>query len=208
MSDRKSANRAKQVAEEGRKIQAAIDRKSKSKSPAKQQKAVQAGQRDYPVELDEVHLEKPGREADLPTPPMYEAPLYAGSAKLKGMNALISGGDSGIGRAVAVLFAREGANVAIAYLEEESDADETKRAVEAEGAQCLLLAGDVSDPAFCEQAVERTLKSFGSLDILVNNAAFQEHASDIADITDEHFDRTLKQTCTATFTLRALRSRT
>ncbi|MDQ8699221.1 SDR family oxidoreductase [Hyphomicrobium sp. LHD-15] len=173
-------------------MQAAIDRKGKSKSPAKQQGAVQAGQRDYPVDLDEVHLVKPGNEADLATSPMYEAPLYVGSAKLEGMNALISGGDSGIGRAVAVLFAREGANVAIAYLEEEGDANETKRAVEAEGARCILLAGDVSDPTFCEQAVEQTVRSLGSLDILVNNAAFQEHAHDIADITNEHFDRTLK----------------
>jgi NAD(P)-dependent dehydrogenase (short-subunit alcohol dehydrogenase family) len=108
------------------------------------------------------------------------------------MVALISGGDSGIGRAVAVLFAREGADVAIAYLNEHEDAKATQRAVEKEGRRCILLPGEISDPAYCNDAVAQTISKFGKLDILVNNAAFQEHTNDIADLTDEHFDRTIK----------------
>jgi NAD(P)-dependent dehydrogenase (short-subunit alcohol dehydrogenase family) len=195
MTDHKPPARARLVADQGRRIQSEIDdidaKQRKSPKPKKQE-PVQAGQRDYPQTLDETHLVKPGLEKDLETAPMYEAPAYKGSDKLKGMAALITGGDSGIGRAVAVLFAREGADVAIGYLEEEEDAEETKRAVEAEGGRCLLLPGEVSDPAYCRDAVERTIEAFGSLDILVNNAAFQEHAKNILDISDEHFDRTLK----------------
>jgi NAD(P)-dependent dehydrogenase (short-subunit alcohol dehydrogenase family) len=123
---------------------------------------------------------------------MYDAPHYKGSDKLKGMVALITGADSGIGRAVAVLYAREGADVAVAYLSEHRDAKETKRAVEAEGQRCILLPGDVADPKYCRAAVKETVKQLGRLDILVNNAAFQEHADKIEDITDAHFDRTLK----------------
>src|ERR1700751_3969475 len=95
---------------------------------------------------------------------------------------LITGGDSGLGRAVAVLYAREGADVAIAYLDSHEDAEATKAAVEAEGRKAITIAGDVADPAFAKAAVERTLKTLGKLDILVNNAAFQEHASSIDDI--------------------------
>jgi NAD(P)-dependent dehydrogenase (short-subunit alcohol dehydrogenase family) len=108
------------------------------------------------------------------------------------MAALITGGDSGIGRAVAVLYAREGADVAIVYLSEHEDAEETKRCVEAEGRRCLLIPGDVKDSAFCKQAVERTVKEFGKLDILVNNAAFQEHASSLEELDDERLDETLR----------------
>src|SRR5438093_9685931 len=105
---------------------------------------------------------------------MYEAPGYKGSEKLKDMAAIITGGDSGIGRAVAVLYAREGADVAIVYLpEEQSDAEDTRDAVEAEGRRCLLIPGDVRDAAFCDEAVQRTVDEFGGLDVLVNNAAFQ-----------------------------------
>jgi NAD(P)-dependent dehydrogenase (short-subunit alcohol dehydrogenase family) len=195
MSEHKPQERAHRIAEQGRKIQAHIDEvdEKRRKAPkAKRQEPPQTGQRDYPETLDNTHLVKPGLEKDLETAPMYEAPAYQGSEKLKDMVALISGGDSGIGRAVAVLFAREGADVAISYLEETEDARETQRAVEAEGGRCLLLPGDVSDPAYCKDAVEKTIKEFGSLDILVNNAAFQEHAGSITDITDEHFDRTVK----------------
>lgn len=196
-SKTKATQRAKRVADDGRKIQADIDHiDARKEEPAATSKAkdaaVQTGQRHYPAELDETHLEKPGLEKDLDTAPMYEAPHYKGSDKLKGMAALISGGDSGIGRAVAVLFAREGADVAIAYLEEHEDARETQRAVEGEGRRCVLLPGDVSDPDYCRDAVARTVEAFGALDILVNNAAFQEHANDISDITDRHFDRTIK----------------
>ncbi len=189
--------RARETAEEGRIIQARIDSKDKKdkargKESKDDAKPVQVGQRRYPAELDEIHLEKPGLESDLDTAPMYEAPAYLGSEKLKGMVALVSGGDSGIGRAVAVLFAREGADVAISYLEEHEDAAETQRAVEAEGRRCLLLPGDVSDAGYCRDALAKTVEVLGALDILVNNAAFQEHAERIDDITDEHFDRTIK----------------
>jgi NAD(P)-dependent dehydrogenase (short-subunit alcohol dehydrogenase family) len=123
---------------------------------------------------------------------MYDAPHYKGSEKLLDKVALITGGDSGIGWSVAVLYAREGADVAIAYLNEDEDAAETKRAVEAEGRRCITIAGDVANPKFCEAAVKETLKAFGQLDILVNNAAFQEHVLDFLDLTEEHFDRTIK----------------
>jgi hypothetical protein len=137
-------------------------------------------------------LPKPGQEADLKLAPMYDAPHYKGSEKLIDKVALITGADSGIGRAVAVLFAREGADVAVAYLNEHEDAKETKRAIENEGRRCILLSGDVADAKFCRDAVKRTVKELGKLDILVNNAAFQEHVNDFEDLTDEHFDRTLK----------------
>jgi NAD(P)-dependent dehydrogenase (short-subunit alcohol dehydrogenase family) len=174
-------------------IQAEIDRKDREKDNGKSEsKPMQVGQRPYPTEFSEQHLKKPGQEADLETAPMYKAPEYMGSEKLAGMSALITGGDSGIGRAVAVLFAREGADVAIAYLSEHEDAEITKRAVEKEGSRCILIPGDVRDAGFCRQAVEATVETFGGLDILVNNAAFQEHADDILDLTDQHFDMTIK----------------
>jgi NAD(P)-dependent dehydrogenase (short-subunit alcohol dehydrogenase family) len=108
------------------------------------------------------------------------------------MVALITGGDSGIGRAVAVLYAREGADVAIAYLDEHADAQETRHAVEREGRRCITIAGDVADWEFCQAAVQQTVEAFGHLDILVNNAAFQEHVNSLDELTEEHFDRTLK----------------
>jgi NAD(P)-dependent dehydrogenase (short-subunit alcohol dehydrogenase family) len=139
------------------------------------------------------HQEKPGREADLDPRPRYRAPLYKAAGKLEGKSTLITGGDSGIGRSVAVLFAREGANVAIVHLpEEQEDAEETARAIRDAGTQALLIAGDVRDPRFCESAVERTMARFGALDVLVNNAAFQNAQERIEDITDEQFERTLK----------------
>jgi len=176
-------------------IQSRIDATDKSKSGDKEKKieAMQAGARVYPVPpLPGQHLRKPGREADLELAPMYDAPHYKGSEKLKDMVALVTGGDSGIGRSVAVLFAREGADVAVAYLNEHEDAEETKRAVEKEGQRCIVLSGDVSDPAFCKTAVDQTVKAFGKLDVLVNNAAFQEHVNKFEDLTEEHFDRTIK----------------
>ncbi len=125
--------------------------------------------------------------------PRYEAPGYRGSEKLKGRVALITGGDSGIGRAVAVLYAREGADVAIVYLPEEQwDADETRAAVEAEGQRCLLVPGDVRDAKFCGQAVQRTIRELGRIDVLVNNAAFQQHQSSIEEISDEQLERTFR----------------
>ena len=139
------------------------------------------------------HQEKPGLEAKVTPKPEYEAPLYKGSGKLQDRVALITGGDSGIGRGVAVLFAREGADVAIVYLpEEQEDAEETERAVEREGGRALLIPGDVRDAGFCIEAVEQTVDEFGQLDILVNNAAFQQHQEKLEDVSDEQFDRTFK----------------
>jgi NAD(P)-dependent dehydrogenase (short-subunit alcohol dehydrogenase family) len=125
--------------------------------------------------------------------PHYRAPRYRGAGRLQDKAALITGGDSGIGRAVAVLYAREGADVALVYLpEEQRDADETRRAVEAEGRKALLLPGDVTDFAFCQEAVARTVEAFGRLDVLVNNAAYQQQQDDFEGITLEQFDRTFK----------------
>ena len=139
------------------------------------------------------HQAKPGLEHKLKPRPKYEAPHYAGAGKLKEKVALITGGDSGIGRAVAVLFAREGANVAFTYLKEEKkDANETKRAVEAEGSQAYALMGDVTDPDICREFVEQTVEQFGKLDILVNNAAFQQHQESLEELTEEQWDRTFK----------------
>ncbi len=117
---------------------------------------------------------------------------YRGSGKLDGRVALISGGDSGIGRAVAIHFAREGANVAILYLEEDGDAEDTSRAVAAEGRECLLIKGDVADENFCREAVRRTVARFGSLDVLVNNAAQQYPVEDPGEISAEQLDQTFR----------------
>ncbi|MES2414626.1 MAG: SDR family oxidoreductase [Pseudomonadota bacterium] len=189
-------SRPGQVADKQRRIQRAQDQKDAvkpDKSSGAKKKAVQAGAVQYPaIPLPSQHLKKPGLEADMKLRPLFMAPAYRGSGKLEGMTALITGGDSGIGRAVAVLFAREGADVAIAYLEETVDAEQTKACVEAEGTRCIALPGDVKDLEFCRQAVQKTIKAFGKLDILVNNAAFQEHADSIEDITEERFDETLR----------------
>jgi NAD(P)-dependent dehydrogenase (short-subunit alcohol dehydrogenase family) len=137
------------------------------------------------------HQPRPGLEAKMTPRPRYESPQYQGSGKLAGRVALITGGDSGIGRAVAVIYAREGADVAIVYLaDEEVDAQETKRAVEAEGRRCLLLPGDVSNSTFCDAAVDQAAATLGRLDILVNNAAFQMHQPHLQDITDEQLHKT------------------
>jgi NAD(P)-dependent dehydrogenase (short-subunit alcohol dehydrogenase family) len=123
--------------------------------------------------------------------PAYE-PRYPGSGRLKDKVALITGGDSGIGRAVAVLFAREGADVAILYLNENEDAAETKRLVEGEGRACLTVAGDIGDPAFCQTAVQQVIRQFGRINVLVNNAAEQHPQKDIGDITPEQLERTFR----------------
>jgi NAD(P)-dependent dehydrogenase (short-subunit alcohol dehydrogenase family) len=139
------------------------------------------------------HQEKPGREAELEPRPRYRAPMYRPAGKLAGSAAIVTGGDSGIGRAVAVLFAREGADVALIYLpEEEEDGAETRGAIEEAGRRALLLPGDVRDPEFCRQAVSKAVAVFGRLDLLVNNAAYQQHQADLEQVTAEQWDRTFK----------------
>ena len=184
------SNPKKTVAEQ-RAIQAQVAKSDKK--PKKQKSgAMQAGARKYPEPpLPQQHQLKPGKESALDPAPMYDAPFYKGSGKLEGLAAIVTGGDSGIGRSVAILFAREGADVAILHLDEDEDAKVTKKAVEKEGRRAIVIAGDVRDQAFCKAAVNEAAKAFGRLDILVNNAAFQVHST-FADLTVEHFDQTLK----------------
>ncbi len=184
---------AEAKAEQGRKVQDQVEAAEEKSFAPKSPKAMQAGARAYPVPpFPNQHQDKPGSEAALDPQPMYDAPFWKGSGKLEGKVALITGADSGIGRSVAILFAREGADIAIAYLTETEDAEVTKAAVEAEGRKAILIAGDVSDPKFARSAVAKTVEALGQLDVLVNNAAYQEHVGDVLDLTDEHFDLTLK----------------
>jgi NAD(P)-dependent dehydrogenase (short-subunit alcohol dehydrogenase family) len=179
--------------------QSPASRSARETGPAKKAAKRGGGQAKPPVQkepkspMPAQSLEKPGLESELELRPRYEAPLYRGAGKLEGMAALITGGDSGIGRAVAVLFAREGADVAIVYLPvEQSDAEETQQAVEREGRRCLLIAGDVRDASFCREAVGRTAREYGRLDILVNNAAFQQSQPSLEEVTDEQWDTTFR----------------
>lgn len=188
-SGKREARQQRALQKEQEKLRAAREKKQADRK----EKAAQTGSRKYPKPpLPKQHLRKPGLESDLDPRPDYLAPAYHGAGKLDGKVALITGADSGIGRAVAVLFAREGADVAIAYLSEDSDAAETLRAVEAEGRRGILLPGDVSDPAYAEDAVSATAEQLGGLDILVNNAAYQEHQKSLLDITDEQLERTFR----------------
>ena len=150
--------------------------------------------------LPRQHQDKPGIEADITPRPQYQAPHYRAAGKLEGKTALITGGDSGIGRAVGVLFAREGADVAFTYLpEEQRDAEETQRAIEREGRRCLAIEGDLTDVRFCRSAVEQTVKTLGQLDILVNNAAFQQHQPSLEELEDEQLQRTFTTNILAYF---------
>jgi NAD(P)-dependent dehydrogenase (short-subunit alcohol dehydrogenase family) len=144
---------------------------------------------------------QPGIESEMTPRPEVVRASYRGSGKLDGRVALVTGGDSGIGRAVAVLFAREGAQVAIAYLDEHDDAAETQRMVEREGRRCLTMAGDVGQESFCQEVVRRTVAEFGRLDILVNNAAEQHPQKSIEDITAEQLERTFRTNIYAMFFL-------
>ncbi|MGH8076466.1 MAG: SDR family oxidoreductase [Lysobacter sp.] len=174
------------------KDQASTEKKTSKKS-SELKKPVQAGTRKQPESpMPKQHLRKPGNEYELDVAPRFLAPDYKGSGKLEGKVAIITGGDSGIGRAVAVLFAREGADVAILYLNEHKDARDTKMYVEKEGRRCITIVGDVRDSAFCDRAVKKTVKALGKLDILVNNAAFQLHSERLEDITDAHLQETLQ----------------
>ena len=188
-------NRAETTAREQRALQTEQERKrsAREKKESGKESPSQLGLHPYPANpLPEQHLRKPGLEKDLDPRPEYLAPHYRGSGKLLDRVALITGADSGIGRAVAVLYAREGADVAIAYLNEHEDAEETLRAVQAEGRRAILLPGDVSDPSYATHAVRQTLDAFGRLDILVNNAAYQEHQKAIEDISDEQLEHTFR----------------
>jgi NAD(P)-dependent dehydrogenase (short-subunit alcohol dehydrogenase family) len=166
------------------------DREDESDA-AEPAEAEQEGARPEPP-LPAQHLEGTGEESQLDPRPQYLAPAYKGSGKLEGLVALITGADSGIGRAVAVLFAREGADVAIAYLEEDDDAAETKAAVEREGRRAILLRGDVTDASYCKEIVEKTVSELGKLDVLVNNAAFQKHVGTLEELSPEQWDKTFK----------------
>lgn len=143
--------------------------------------------------------QQPGVEAEMTPKPKSDDSKYRGSGKLLGKVALITGGDSGIGRAVAIFYAKEGADVAIIYLSENQDAEETKRLVEAEGKRCLLIKGDVGDEQFCQQAVQQTVQELGHLDILVNNAAEQHPQESIEDISAEQLERTFRTNIFAMF---------
>jgi NAD(P)-dependent dehydrogenase (short-subunit alcohol dehydrogenase family) len=176
-----------------RRIEKQVAKADRKHPKEKAKTAMQAGARKYPVPpFPRQHQHKSGSEERLNPEPMSDAPFYHGSNKLLDKVALITGGDSGIGRAVAILFAREGADVAVVYLNEHRDAQITKEQIEAEGRRCILIAGDVSNRSFCQTAVSRTVRTLGGLDILVNNAAFQIHTSQFEDLTAKHFDETLK----------------
>jgi NAD(P)-dependent dehydrogenase (short-subunit alcohol dehydrogenase family) len=147
-------------------------------------------------------VDHPGLESQLDTPADHGEQSYRGSGRLKGRRALITGGDSGIGRAVALAFAREGADVVITHLpEEQSDADETVRLVRDAGRTGISLPGDLRDEGFCQELVQRTVDELGGLDVLVNNAAYQMTQGSIADITTEQFDRVMKTNVYALFWL-------
>lgn len=150
----------------------------------------------------EQHLESPGLESLLVPRPLYKAQGYRAAGKLQNKVALITGGDSGIGRAVAVLYAKEGADVAINYLpEEQSDAEETQRAVEAEGRMCVLLPADLTEPGACEALVAKTVQAFEGIDVLVSNAAHQTRKESLNEVTDEEFDATFQTNVYALFRL-------
>ncbi|WP_345070155.1 SDR family oxidoreductase [Hymenobacter fastidiosus] len=143
----------------------------------------------FPPQHQDVRAGKPGIEAKMTPAPEYIRATYQGADKLRGKIALITGGDSGIGRAVAVHFAREGADLAIVYFPtEQEDAEKTQQLVQAEGRRCLLLAGDLREPPFCQQIVDRTVAEYGQLNVLVNNAAEQTWHDDFADLQDDELD--------------------
>jgi len=144
---------------------------------------------------------QPGIEQNMNPLPEAESPVYKPAGKLTGKVALVTGGDSGIGRAVSIVYAKEGADVAVLYLNEDVDAEETKRQVEAEGRRCLLIKGDIGNAAFCKQAVEQTARELGRLDILVNNAAEQHPQDKIEQITPEQLERTFRTNVFAMFYL-------
>lgn len=184
---------AKAAVREQRDIQQRAEAAEDRSFAPEREGAMQAGARTYPEPpFPAQHQQKPGLEARLDPAPMYDAPFYKGSDKLKDKVALITGADSGIGRAVAVLFAREGADVMINYLaSEQVDAEETKRVVEETGRRCLLAPGDLTDAAFCRRLVQRAASELGGLDILVSNAAHQNRKQ-LADLSPDELERTFR----------------
>ena len=181
------------VANEQRAIQSRQDQKDGEGIKPASCGPVQTGSVEQPAPpFPRQHLTKPGFESEMELKPRFMAEGYKGSGKLEGQVAVVTGGDSGIGRAVSVLFAREGADVAILYLNEHQDAAETARCVQAEGRRALTVAGDVKDMAFCQDAIDKVVAQLGRLDVLVNNAAFQEHAYSLMDLTEERFDQTMR----------------
>ena len=152
-----------------------------------------------PQHLEKRQEKQPGERAKMHVPPETEDESYRGTGKLLDKVALITGGDSGIGRAVSILFAKEGADVAIVYLDEHEDAEDARQRIERTGRRCLTIAGDLGDPRFCRQAVERTVETFGRLDILVNNAAEQHTYQSILEVTPEELQRTFATNIFAMF---------
>ncbi|MDP9455049.1 MAG: SDR family oxidoreductase [Actinomycetota bacterium] len=152
--------------------------------------------------FSEQKLQEPGLEAEMDPKPDYGEETYRGSGRLEGKKAIITGGDSGIGRAVALAFAREGADVLISYLDEEADADETARVVSSAGRKAIKVPGDIRDESHCQAIIQRAVDEFGGIDVLVNNAAYQmAQPGGIADITTEQFDRVFKTNIYAMFWL-------
>ena len=164
--------------------------------------------KDYKIEFPPQHQDvQPGMEYLMKPRPIFNNPYYRPAGKLIGKVAIITGGDSGIGRAVAVGFAKEGATIVIAYYNEDKDAEETKNFIERLGGTCILLSGDIKDTEFCDKIVKETLNNFGRIDILVNNAGVQYQQKSLLDITDEQFDKTMKTNIYSMFylTKRALK---
>src|SRR3954451_24961325 len=168
-------------------------------APLKEQPQVQSEPKPpYPQQK----LDKPGLEAEMQQRPQWRAPRYKAAGKLEGKVALVTGGDSGIGRAVAYLYAREGADVAIVHLSaEQRDADETRQAIQEEGRRCLDIPGDLTDPQFCREAVERTVRELGRLDILVSNAAWQNRKKSLSEVSEEEWTKTFRTNIDAYFHL-------
>lgn len=175
-----------------------MDQKQKTAQPQPQKPQPQQQPQQFPPQHQE---QRPGRESEMRPQPKAEDRQYRASGKLQSKVALITGGDSGIGRAVAIVYAKEGADVAIVYLNEHEDAQETKRQVEQEGRRCLTIAGDIGDERFCQQAVQQTVQQLGRLDVLVNNAAEQHPQNSIEDITAEQLERTFRTNIFAQFFL-------
>ena len=149
--------------------------------------------KDYKIEFPPQHQDiQPGMEYLMQPRPIFNNPYYRASGKLFNKVAIVTGGDSGIGRAVSVGFAKEGATVVIAYYNEHKDANETKEFIEKIGGRCLLISGDIKDTNFCDKIIDETMKNFGKVDILVNNAGVQYQQKSLLEITDEQFDLTMK----------------